>query len=180
MRLMPNRNPRCSELEMQDSVAEYFSKRRFEPSNWNGFHNSMIIPKIYKEVNISRIGRISDIIIYITDRRIVNIECKLFDYGTVLNQAKDHLKWADYSYVCLYADTYLPAYILDQMITNGIGLLFWRPDNLIEVIQSGFNKAKDKSIRYSVMDILKGKDKIIRGETESELQYKLVIPARDK
>ena len=77
------------------------------------------------------------------------------DYGFVLNQAKDHLMWADYSYICLTPETYLPAYILDDMINHGIGLLFWHPGYFVEVLQSGYNKKKDKSVRESVMNELK-------------------------
>jgi hypothetical protein len=163
MRLMPDKSPRCSEFEMQDQVSDYFAKRVFRnPNEWN----KPIIPKIYREVNIPEIGRISDIIIYLTDRRIINIECKLVDYGTVVSQSMDHLRWADYSYVCLFADTYLPAYILDKMIVNGIGLIFWTPEFLVEVIQSGYNKKKDKTIRESVMKKLKKQDQKHTGQRE--------------
>lgn len=167
---MPNRDAPCLEDEMQKQVAEYFSQRRFVPSSWNGFHNSMIIPKVYREVKIPHIGRISDIIIYITDRKIVNIECKLSDYGGVISQAIDHLRWADYSYVCFFADTYLPAYEIDRLLTNGIGLLLWNKNIFVEVIQSGFNKSKDKVLRSKVLDILKKKESVKTGEIELSKQ----------
>ncbi len=174
---MPSKSAPCFEDEMQRQVADYFSQRKFPPSNWDGSYRSLIVPRVYREVNISSIGRISDVIIYITDRKIVNIECKLADYGTVISQARDHLKWADYSYVCLFADTYLPAYEIDRMITNGIGLLLWRPDNFIEVIQSGYNKAKDKSIRDNVIKILKKRDAEVTGRAEASSQKELTIKA---
>lgn len=170
---MPNKSAPCSEDEMQQNIAEYFSKRRFVPTNWDGWYESMIIPKIYREVNISQISRISDVIVYITDRKIVNIECKMTDYDGVIRQAKDHLKWADYSYVCLFADTYLPSYGISNLIKSGIGLLLWQPEMFVEVIQAGYNKNKDKNIRLKVMDILKNKDRSIRIIEESKLQQKL-------
>lgn len=168
MRLMPNRDPEYSEDEMQEKVAMYFADRKFrssDPYNWDH-----IIPKVYREVRIPKIGRISDVIVYLTDRKIINIECKLSDYGFVLNQAKDHLKWADYSYICMASETYLPAYILDEMIGHGIGLLFWHPDYFVEVLQSGYNKKKDKSIRESVMAEIKKRNHIITGKNEVEKQ----------
>jgi hypothetical protein len=168
MRLMPDRNAPCLEDEMQDKVAEYFANRIFLSSE--PYHKRRIIPKVYREVYIAKIGRISDIIIFITDRKIVNIECKLIDYNGVINQAIDHLKWADYSYVCFYADTYLPAYVIDKMLSNGIGLLLWQPGMFAEVLQSGFNKLKDKSLRTEVLSILRKKDHIITGLIESDSQ----------
>ena len=172
---MPNKSAPCHEDKMQRQVADYFSQRRFAPSNWNGFHDSMIIPKIYREVSISRIGRISDIIIYITNKKIINIECKMEGYEMVIMQAIDHLKWADYSYVCLFADTYLPAYAIDKMVANGIGLLLWKPEIFVEVIQSGYNKNKEKTIHDSVVKLLKKKESIKTGMTELKQQIDLKI-----
>jgi len=171
---MPNTNGPCLEDEMQKQVADYFSLRKFESSNpKDRYYGNRIILKVYREVGITQIGRISDIIIYITDRKIVNIECKMIGYEEVLRQAKDHLKWADYSYVCFFADTYLPAYIIDEMITNGIGLLLWKPEIFVEVIQSGYNKFKDKIIHDSVIKLLKKRESIKTGMIESEQQKKM-------
>lgn len=161
---MPFRSPLFSEDEMQEKVALYFTNRRFKSSD--PYKYDRITPKIYREVRIPQIGRISDVIVYITDRKIINIECKLSDYNSVLKQAKDHLSWADYSYVCIPAETYLPAFILDDMITHGIGLLFWCPDYFVEVLQSGYNKKKDKSIRETVMMELKRRNGRNSGKKE--------------
>lgn len=169
MRLMPARTPKYSEDEMQKGVFDYFTARKFRPSdhaNWN-----LITPKVYREIRIPQIGRISDVIVYITDRKIVNIECKLVDYGIVLQQAKDHLKWADYSYVCLPAEIYLPAYILDAMINYGIGLLFWHQTYFVEVLQSGYNKQKDKELRKQVMSELKKRDSLNTSIIEKQLIF---------
>jgi len=168
MRLMPNRDPKFSENEMQEKVALYFTDRKFRSSDahdWN-----FMTPKVYREVRIAPIKRIADVVIYLTERKIINIECKLSDYGIVLNQAKDHLSWADYSYICLFSETYLPAYILNEMISMGIGLLFWHPNYFVEVLQSGYNKKKDKSIREFVLTELKKRDRIITGKNEAENQ----------
>ena len=170
MRLMPNRSAPCLEDEMQRQVAEYFSQRKFVPSNWNGYVNSMITPKVYREVRISQIGRISDIIIYITDRKIINIECKMAGYDEVIRQAKDHLSWADYSYVCFHANSYLPSSSVRDLLNNGIGLLLWIPEIFTEVIQATHNKKKDKAIHNKVLNILKKKDSIKTGMNEVKQQ----------
>jgi len=168
MRLMPDSQIHYSEDEMQENVADYLSMRTFLSSE--PYHERRIIPKIYREVRIPKIGRISDIILYITDRKIINIECKRENYGVVFEQAKDHLKWADYSYICLPSETYLPAYILDKMINLGIGLLFWHPDYFVEVLQSGYNKDKDKSIREYVIAELKKRDSYIKAINQNNNQ----------
>lgn len=175
---MPNRG-QYPESEMQEQVVEYFSQRRFAPSNWNGFYDSMIIPRLYREVNIPQIGRISDIIIYITDRKIINIECKMIGYEEVARQAKDHLAWADYSYVCFFADTYLPPSSIRDMLDHGIGLLMWKPEIFVEVIQATFNKNKDKTIHDKVVSQLKQIDSIRTGIKESELQQTISIPDKE-
>jgi len=161
MRIMPDTVTSYSEYSMQLQVAEYFSHRKFGDS---------LTSKVYREIKIPSIGRISDIIIYLSDRKIINIECKLYDYRVVIKQAIDHLRWADYSYVCFFANTYLPAYILDLMITKGIGLLLWTPDIFVEVLQSGYNKSKDKVIKQEVLRKLKKRDQIKMGKKESNKQ----------
>jgi len=167
---MPNTNSSFLEGEMQEKVAAYFANQTFIPSD---LYLPRIVPKVYREVRIPQINRISDVVIYITDRKIVNIECKLSDYNSVFKQAKDHLQWADYSYMCLPPDNYLPAYILDKMITHGIGLLFWTPDFFVEVLQSGHNKNKDKALRKLVIDRLKKRQQIITGKKEEESQLEI-------
>ena len=170
---MPQRNSPVSESEMQASVADYFSKRIFVHVDFR-IKRTKITPKVYREIRIPHIGRISDVIVYITSRKVINIECKLADYGSVIHQAMDHLKWADYSYVCLFAETYLPAYELDNMITNGIGLLMWHPNYLVEVLQSGYNKSKDKELRTAVLKKLSDIDRINTGKIERGNQLSLI------
>jgi uncharacterized protein (UPF0248 family) len=163
---MPNKEPGYSENEMQEKVALYFAHRKFRRQDSRTYSWHSITPKVYREVRITQIKRISDVVIYLSDRKIINIECKLRDYGFVLNQAKDHLRWADYSYICFPPETYLPAYILDEMISLGIGLLFWHPDYFVEVLQSGYNKKKDKSIREFVITELKKRNQITTVKNE--------------
>lgn len=173
MRLMPDRNPRFSEDEMQEAVAQYFANKKFrspDPYNWEG-----IVPKVYREIRIKEIGRISDVVIYLTDRKIINVECKLRDYNYVLNQAKNHLMWADYSYICLSAETYLPIFILNKMISLGIGLLLWHPDYFVKVLQSGYNKTKDKKIREIVLSELKKRNSIATAQDEQSKQGGIVL-----
>jgi hypothetical protein len=174
MRLMPNKDACFSEDEMQEKVALYFTQRRFPSNNENDkWNNKYITPKVYREVRIPQISRISDVIVFITERRIINIECKLADYSFVLKQAKDHLRWADYSYICFSPERYIPAFILDEMIHHGIGLLFWHRDYFVEVLQSGYNKNKEKTTRDGVLKILKGIDRKNTSINETSCQMKI-------
>ncbi|HDY88545.1 MAG TPA: hypothetical protein ENH82_10610 [bacterium] len=83
----------CSEYDMQRFVATFFEEYNFrssDPYNWDD-----IKAKVYREVGIPKIGRISDVIVMVTSRKIFNIECKLNDTAGVVIQAIDHLKWAE-------------------------------------------------------------------------------------
>jgi|WetSurSiteA1Bulk_404760.scaffolds.fasta_scaffold28795_3 hypothetical protein len=162
MRLMPNRSAPCLELEMQEQVANHFSERKFQLSpGKTERYGKWIYPRVYREISIPHIGRVSDIVIYITDNKIINIECKMTNYDEVINQAISHLSWADYSYVCFYADTYLPSREIKRCLDRGIGLLLWKPEIFVEVIQSTWNKKADKEIRKYVLEILKKKKPIL-------------------
>lgn len=144
-------NPRYSEEKMQKGVIEFLNKYQFESINSEGF--KVINPvKIYSEIHIPWCGRRSDIIVQITPRKIYNIECKLTDVQGVITQAINHLKWADYSYVCMPNNVWIANGYRTQMIELGIGLLLWDPESLkpTEAIYSRHNKKKDKSIRKKV------------------------------
>ena len=137
-----------SEWEMQEYVIKFLNKYQFEGEHLDEPRQKVI----FDEITIPNIGRRSDIIIWITKRILVNIECKLSDYAGVLNQAQDHLRWADYSYICMPAETYIPPYRIGEMIKHGIGLL--RYDNKTKTVQEPvfavFNRKKDKIIRELV------------------------------
>lgn len=113
-------------------------------------------PKIYREIYVPEISRRSDLVVFFSKRKIFNIECKLFDAGEVIRQAKDHLSWADYSYICFPHNVYLPNYRREQILKNKLGLLFWIPEvGLIEGIMAEHNTDKDKLIRKNLINSLR-------------------------
>ena len=168
-----------SELEMQDAVEKMMVEKLFcvkesEYEQLREFANA----KVYREVRIPEVSRISDLIVQITPRKIVNIECKLFQYTEVMGQAKDHLRWADYSYICLHSNSMLPPYIMRNMIDAGLGLMFWsRETGLIDVVGAEHNtyKAgkKDRKIRESVMRTLQQMDSLKTAESHEQKTIEL-------
>jgi len=172
MIILPNRHPAETEYDMQEDITQTLSARRWYNQSQQKYHSG----DVFKEVRIPDIGRISDIIVLITDRKIINVECKLLDYTTVLEQAKDHLKWCDYSYICLHADAYIPGYITYKILKAGIGLIVWRKgEKPTEVIQAYWNKNKDKALRAQVLGILRRKKKEKERKVEANKHIQNVI-----
>ena len=163
----------ASEYDMQDEVAELMFKLSFSITRSERPWFIDIHPKVYREVTISEIGRRSDIIVQVTPRKIFNIECKISDCRGVLKQAIDHLKWADYSYICIHDKAYIPDDVIREMLDKGIGLLMWEKGMLMESFGSRHNKGKDKLIRESVMRTLKKKDSEI--EAKKHIQTEIAL-----
>lgn len=166
LRHVNNYGGASTEWDMQKAVSDLMADVEID----------RIPPRIYREVSIPEIGRISDIIVMVTDNKIINIECKLVNYTEVIRQAEDHLRWADYSYVCLHTVALLPPYVVRNLIDKGIGLMLWSEVNgLVDVVGAGHNtyKAgiKDKAIREGVIKRLKKLDAV--KTAEKEIQFKL-------
>lgn len=174
MNILPiNRTGGLPENKMQEQLikALIIKKYYLTAGDWNGIN-----AKIYTEVSIPNIGRRSDVIVLITPSRIVNIECKMDNYIQVLEQAKDYLIWADYSYICIHHSTYVPNYILHSMIKKGIGLIYWiAGEDFVEVIQGMKNRKADKNIRKIVIERLNKLQHKLRGVEESEKQGYLIF-----
>lgn len=171
MNLIEKFNISALEDDMQQYVAEYFINHTFdrEYDHWRGRK-----AKVYREVTIPGIGRRSDVIVRLTDRKIFNIECKINDIGGVMAQAIDHLKWADYSYICVHARTYIPTYEIREMLTHGIGLMLWDKDILIDVFGASPNTIKKgikrPELRKKMITILQGKDALITANSQKQLE----------
>jgi|GEM_PF-6326744 hypothetical protein len=142
---------------MQANVEKWLLDYTFWRSTEGGYSREKVNPKTYREVHIPEIGRRSDLIVYFSSRKVFNIECKLFNVEEVVKQAKDHLYWADYSYICFPHNVYMPNYQKKQILEHGIGLLYWIPEfGLVESIMAEHNKSKkDKLIRKNVLRKLK-------------------------
>lgn len=117
--------------------------------------------KYYEQIRIPEIGRVSDLIIRCGDSRLINIEFKLKDYLCVMKQATDHLKWADYSYICVPINALrtFPQTFVPRIVEANIGLLVGDGEVFVELIRAKHNTykaAKDKNIRRKVLETLKG------------------------
>lgn len=169
MNLIDKYNCSCSEADMQASIIDHMMKKKFrhQQSRWVVDY---IKAKVYSEIFIPRINRRSDVIVKLSDRKIFNIECKINDVGGVISQAEDHLYWANYSYVCLHAMTYIPSYQIKEMVEKGIGLMLWQDENihidpprnscLMDVFGASKSGKVKKDLRGKVLSTLRKYDVI--------------------
>lgn len=142
----------ASEYDMQVQVDEFLNKHQFRNIGVDGWWRDL--PKIVlREFRVPEIGRISDHVLLINNRRVVNIECKLDDIAGVICQAQDHLKWCDYSIICMPPDgRYIPTKYIKEIIEKGIGLWYWFKDiGIFEFINPKFNRNKDKELRKKII-----------------------------
>lgn len=135
------------ESEMQDDVARLI----LEDKLWDGEKTR----KLYMEVPVPQVGRRSDIVLSAEKRtKYYNIECKIVDVKKVIEQAKDHLRWANYSYICLKENTYIPQYRIQELLEFNIGLLLWEPGVIMECVPSGESKYIDMNLRRGVIETI--------------------------
>lgn len=136
-----------SEVVMQDDVVKLLLSNRL----YEGARNV----QLYTEVPCPQVGRRSDIVLVVGKQKsYYNIECKIVNVAKVLEQAKDHLRWADYSYICLKTDTYIAPYQIQEMIKFNIGLLLWEPEILVECLQTRKSKYIIKPLRAGVIETI--------------------------
>jgi len=147
----------ASEYEMQKQIDEMLRQHKIEDiKRVPGYGWERVeLPKIVlREFRVPEVGRISDHIMLINNRRAINFECKLDDIGGVINQAKDHLKWADYSIIVMPPDSsYVANDYKIEIINSGLGLFYWFKDlGLYEFILPKFNRNKDKELRKKIIN----------------------------
>jgi hypothetical protein len=135
------------ESEMQEDVARLILEDRL----WDGENTR----KLYMEVPCPQVGRRSDIVLSAGKRtKYYNVECKIVDVKKVIEQAKDHLRWADYSYICLKANTYIPQYRIKDMLEFNIGLLLWNPGVIMECVPSGKSEYINTELRKGIIETI--------------------------
>jgi hypothetical protein len=124
------------EFDMETEIIEFLENQEYLHTN-----GKPINIKVYRQIHDLRISRISDIVM-IKGAQLINIECKLNDVGGVIKQAKDHLAYANYSYIAMPTKSYIAPYHQAEMIKLGIGLLLWDLKNkiLVEVIYAKYNR----------------------------------------
>lgn len=134
-----------TEWEMQENVIKFMSNYKFYRTivdeSWESASKN-----VFSEIHNPTTNRRSDIIIWLNKKTLINIECKLFDVIGVIKQAKDHLCWTDYSYICMPHSTYIASCHIAEMIEIGIGLLLYDDENkkIYEVVYAKFNRKKNK------------------------------------
>ena len=143
-----------TEDEMQKDVETYLKQKTFYKQIPRYPYRIELKPKFIREFRIPEVGRISDHIIYISSKKIINIECKKENYIEVIAQATDHLRWADYSMICLPLHwQYIPNKYISEIINKGLGLMYYLKDvGIFQFINPKFNKDKDAKIRKAIVD----------------------------
>jgi len=147
-----------SEEEMQNQVDIFLKKQVFR--KWDGYHYKELPKIVLREFSIPEIGRRSDHILVINNKRIVNIECKLKNINKVIKQAKDHLEWCDYSVIIMPPDLgYLANHHITECIKNKIGLWYWFDHlGVFEFILPAFNSKKNHQLRQQILGRILVKD----------------------
>lgn len=155
---LPENNFIGSEDEMVKNFITAFIYRDIR------FSNNWLKGVFYEQIRVPEIKRISDLIIYCSDRRLINIEFKLKDHKCVLSQASDHLRWADYSFICIPFTCYsfLPKNYITKLKSKGIGLILSTEYSFIELIRpkhNSYKNGKNREIRNIMLNRIKQSSK---------------------
>lgn len=143
----------ASEETMQEQVDKFLQGYKFVKIT-DQFPFKKELPKIVlREFRVPEVGRISDHVVLLNKRRVVNLECKLDDIGGVIRQAEDHLAWCDYSIVIMPPDgRYLANSYKTELIRKGIGLWYWfKGIGIFEFILPSYNRKKDSQKRETII-----------------------------
>lgn len=106
-----------SELEMQQEIAELLRKR--------GFDVYLEVPFLSRSIDI----------VAVKNGKILAVELKLSDWRKAIAQSADHLHGADQSFICLPRKTRINDEMIDMVLANGIGLMFYdREENEVEEV----------------------------------------------
>lgn len=118
-------------------------------------------PIMYEQISIPGISRFSDLILK-AGNRLINIEFKLDDLDCVIKQAKDHTKWADYSYICLPITTLqrLTDYHMREIIINKIGIIAGNEQTFFTVYKAYYHSYKNGKSKYLRKYVEKKLDKL--------------------
>lgn len=141
----------------EDELVKLFMEKYRNKVFWFG-HNHYS-PEYHEQIRIKEVSRISDLVIKFGDKRLVNIEFKLNAHGGVYGQAKDHAKWADYSYICIPVNTIQHAdrSFLSNLHRERIGLVLGTKDSFFDMIPAGYKtdkEGKDRKIRQNVLNTI--------------------------
>jgi hypothetical protein len=138
-----------SESQLEDAFIYLMKKQSLN------FSDDFPNPIFYRQVNIPLINRRSDIIVK-AKNRLINIEFKLDAWKHVLEQAVDHLQWADYSYVAVPAANLevFPNNFINLVQEKRLGLIILTPYTFVEIVRGKHNtytRGKKKNVRNQVL-----------------------------
>jgi len=139
-----------TEKKMQDLFVEFLKNQKYY--RHKEYETEEVRPmKILTEYHIPEIKRRSDVVMVMTKRKIVNFELKLTDIKGVFDQALDHKRWADYSYIVMPAGVHLVRHELANIASAGIGMMLYHKGDFIEIIPPAWLRGgTDKAIRFKV------------------------------
>lgn len=149
------------------------------PKQLGSFIVDYIPPVPFIEISIEQIKRRSDMVLYYSDRKIVNVEFKLKDVDAVIQQAIDHSSWADYSVICIPKGAYISNFNIQTMIKHKLGLIIATENDFVEVIYPGkikrdkwFKPSRDKIISLAKnKSINENKDEKNKEKNPKSLYY---------
>lgn len=128
------------------------------------FGHDFIRGKYYEQVHVPEINRRSDLVI-VAEKRLINIEFKLGDHKCLMKQAEDHMRWADYNYVCVPINflRIYPVRFVPKLLEKKIGLLACAKGSFVEIFRAKHNTykaGKEKPIRENVLKKLSGMEPV--------------------
>ena len=145
----------ASEYLMQGEVDEFLRKQKYQKVE-NMWYWVDVPHVTLREFRIPEINRISDHVMVIGRAKAVNLECKLTDIEGAIMQAKDHLRWCDYSIIIMPPDVYIANKYKLELMELGIGLFYWfKGIGVFEFIYPKFNRNKDKDLKSAVVNRIK-------------------------
>lgn len=145
----------ATEWDMQEEIDQFLKEHLF--TKFDG-RRHITLPKIVlREFRVPEVCRISDHVVLLNNNRVINLECKKDDIGGVIHQAKDHLRWCDYSIIVVPPDgRYFSNSDKLVCIKHGIGVWYWfRGLGVFEFILPMFNITKDKVLRSCIIERVK-------------------------
>lgn len=122
--------------------AKYLSEKALSDC----IHNHLAQSDLVSCSEVPMLGRSIDLVL-LKRNKVISIEFKLKDWRKAMIQAKDYLLASDFVYICM-PQRRVSEVFLNELKTNGIGLLFPREESswpFIEVV-----KAKPSDRKWSV------------------------------
>lgn len=150
----------ATEYEMQEQVDLFLKSHKF--NKFDGYRYTELPKIVLREFRVPEVGRISDHVLLLDNKRVINVECKKEAIDCVIHQAVDHLRWCDYSIIVVPPDLpYITKQHLKKIMDNGIGLFYWfNGIGLFEFILPDYNRKSDKVLRKLIIERIHSRNKM--------------------